>query len=165
MAHALRDRLLASPASHRPLRAEEILAFGRSVDLARLDLTSYRQFTPTRYARNSIHACEHFELVAICWLPKQASSIHDHGRSHCLYVIVEGEMQEEQFVLDDGGRPRRTQARQFGPGQITIAAPADVHRIVNATSENLVTLHLYSPPLDDNVTNFTPIPTYKSQNA
>jgi predicted metal-dependent enzyme (double-stranded beta helix superfamily) len=162
MAHALRDRLLASPAAARPLGAEEILAFGRSIDLACLDLGAYRQFTATRYARNTIHCSEHFELVAICWLPKQASSIHDHGRSHCLYVIVEGEMQEEMFVLDADGRPRRTQARNFGRGQITIAAPTDVHRIVNATSENLVTLHVYSPPLDDRVTNFTPIPTYKA---
>jgi cysteine dioxygenase len=162
MALALRDRLLASAASTRPLDAGEMLALARSVDLERLDLTAYREFCATRYARNCVFVNEHIELVVICWLAKQASSIHDHGRSNCLYLIVEGTMQEEMFDLDSAGKPRRLRAREFTRGQITIASPTDVHRIVNCTHDHLVTVHLYSPPLDDAVRNFTPIPTYKA---
>jgi len=162
MAHRLRDQLLASAAATRPLQPDEMVAFGGAVDLARLDLTGYREFCDTRYARNPVFRNEHFELVVICWRANQASSIHDHGRSHCLYVVVEGQMQEELFAVNDNGRPRRTRMRSFGRGETMIAAPADVHRIANIGGSELVTVHLYSPPLDEAVTNFTPIPEYKS---
>jgi predicted metal-dependent enzyme (double-stranded beta helix superfamily) len=161
MALVLRDRLLASPAASRPLDPSEMLAIARGVDLDRLDLAAHREFCDTRYARNTVFMNEHIELVVICWLAKQASSIHDHGRSQCLYLIVEGTMQEEMFELDAAGKPRRLRAREFTRGQITIAAPTDVHRICNVGADGLVTLHLYSPPLDEAVRNFTPIPTYR----
>ena len=165
MAHRLRDQLLASPGVSRALTAPEMLAFGRSVDPAQVDLAEYRQFCAERYARNTVFRNDHFELVVICWQPNQASSIHDHGRSHCLYVVVEGEMQEEMFTINSAGRPRRTAARSYRAGQITIAGPAEVHRIANHASSHLVTVHLYSPPLDDAVTNFTPVPTYKTADS
>ena len=161
MARQLRDRIVASAAATRALDAHELLELARSVDLDRLDLSDYSEFCATRYARNSVFRNEHIELVVICWLAKQASSIHDHGRSNCLYLIVDGTMQEELFTLDAAGKPQRARARQFSRGQITIAAPQDVHRIVNCGDEHLVTVHLYSPPLDTAVTNYTPIPTYK----
>lgn len=158
----LRDRILASKAVERPLSPTEMLEMARAIDLDRIDLGEYRRFCDTRYARNSVFINEHIELVVICWLAKQASSIHDHGRSHCLYLISEGTMQEEMFDLDAQGKPQRRRAREFTRGQITIAAPQDVHRIVNCGTDSLVTLHLYSPPLDEVVKNYTPIPTYKS---
>jgi hypothetical protein len=37
-----------------------------------------------------------------------------------------------------------------------------VHRILNPGPGNLVTVHIYSPPLDAAVTNYTPIPTRKA---
>lgn len=135
-----------------------MLALARSVDLATFDISTWRQFDECRYARNTIYLNEHVELVSICWLADQASSIHDHGRSNCLYLVVEGEMREEMFDLNDAGRPRRLRMRNFEPGAITIAAPSDVHRILNPGPSHLVTVHIYSPPLDDKVTNFTPIP-------
>lgn len=162
MANRLRDQLLASPGASRALTAEEMLAFGRSVDPAQVDLSEYRQFCNERYARNTVFRNDHFELVVICWLPNQASSIHDHGRSYCLYVVVEGEMQEEMFVVNSAGRPRRQAARCYRRGEITIAGPADIHRIANTGGSDLVTVHLYSPPLDAAVTHFTPIPQYKT---
>jgi cysteine dioxygenase len=159
MALKLRDRIVASPAgSERALVPAEMLALARSVDLVTLDLAEYRRFDECQYARSTIFLNEHVELVAICWLPDQASSIHDHGKSNCLYLVVDGEMREEMFELNDQGRPRRLQARGFERGAITIAAPHDVHRIMNPGPAHLVTLHIYSPPLDESVTNFTPIP-------
>lgn len=162
MAHRLRQRLLASPAgSHRALTRDEMLEFARSIDLDTLDVSQYRKFDEVRYARSTVLLDERVELVVICWLPEQASSIHDHGQSNCLYLVVEGEMQEELFVVNEEGRPRRAVARRFGRGDITFAAPSDIHRIANLGAGNLVTVHIYSPPLDETVTNYTPIPTYR----
>jgi predicted metal-dependent enzyme (double-stranded beta helix superfamily) len=160
MALHLRARIAASPAgSERPLERQEMIDLARGVDLERLDLTGYDAYCDERYARNTVLLNEHVELVVICWLPGQASAIHDHGRSNCLYLVVHGSMREDLFELDATGRPRRTRTRTFGRGDITLAAPADVHRIANETDAGLVTVHIYSPPLDDRVTQFTPIPT------
>ena len=45
-------------------------------------------------------------------------------------------------------------------GEITIASGPTIHCISNPTENNLFTIHIYSPPLGDTVTNYTPIPTY-----
>jgi cysteine dioxygenase len=159
VAHRLRQRLLASPAAaDRALARDEMLAFARAVDLDTLDLAEYRKFDETRYARNTVFLNERVELVVICWRADQASSIHDHGRSNCLYLVVDGEMQEELFAVNDEGRPRRALTRRFRRGDITLAGPADIHRIANLGEGDLVTVHIYSPPLDDSMTNYTPIP-------
>lgn len=160
MALHLRDTLNASPAgSHRPLTHQELLDLARGVDLETLDLSGYETYCDERYARNTVLLNEHVELVVICWLPGQASAIHDHGRSNCLYLVVNGAMREDRFDLDPTRRPRLSTTCHYGRGDITVAAPSDVHRIANETDVGLVTVHIYSPPLDDSVTQFTPIPT------
>jgi len=159
MVMVLRHAVLASPAgSTRALGRDEMLALARGVDLDRLEFGDFHRFTDERYARNTVFLNEYVELVVICWMGGQASSIHDHGASNCLYLVVDGTMQEEMFRLDADGRPERTSKRIYARGDITVAAPTDVHRIVNPGDGGLVTVHLYSPPLDQRVTNFTPIP-------
>lgn len=157
----LRDRILASaPGTRRPMTGPEMIACAKGVDLATLDLAGYRQFRKERYARNTVFLNEHVELVVICWMAGQASSIHDHGVSNCLYLVVEGTMKEELFRVGSDGAPVAVRERFFAPGQITFAGPKDVHRIQNSGERELVTLHLYSPPLGEAVRNFTPVPTY-----
>lgn len=160
MVRKLRDRILKGPGGvDRPLTADEMLGYARSVDLGALDLEECSSFRTERYARNRILLNDHFELVVICWLPGQASSIHDHGESNCLYLVARGEMEEELFKVE-GKKTESQRKRRFKRGDTTLAAGADVHRITNPGPEKLVTVHIYSPPLDERVTHFTPIPNY-----
>jgi len=154
----VRDHLLRTPAAKRALSGEEMLAFARSIDLGRLDCGPYRRFAPARYARNTVLLNEHVELVVICWLPGQSTAIHDHGKSHCLYLVVEGTMKEELFHVPPAGEPVRLRARTFARGDITLAGPKDVHRILNETAAELVTLHMYSPPLGESMRLYSPVP-------
>jgi cysteine dioxygenase len=155
----LRDRMLRGPGGvKRPFTPEEMRAFAASVDLDAVDLSPYRRFQTKCYARNTVVLNEHFELVVICWLPGQMSTIHDHGDSYCLYLVVEGEMTEEQYRAVPGGDPVRTGERRFERGGITIAEGSEVHRIRNAGSDRLVTIHIYSPPLSERVTHYTRLP-------
>lgn len=135
----------------RPLTADEMLSLARSVDLEQLDLGEYRGFDTCRYARNTVELNDAYELVVICWLPGQMSTIHDHGESNCLYLVVEGEMTEELYgdaaALDENPEPVRT--RKFSRGDVTLAAASDVHRIRADGECHLITVHVYSPPLAD----------------
>ena len=161
MVLALRDRILASPAgSERALTRDELIEFARSVHLETLDIDGYRDAKKECYARNRVMLNDFMELVVICWLPGQSSAVHDHGKSNCLYLVLDGEMQEELFELPaNGGEPVATTSRTFARSDITIAAMDDIHRISNAAKTKLVTLHMYSPPLGEEATMYTPIPS------
>ena len=74
-----------------------------------------------------------------------------------------GEMTEERFELGPDGMPQATEENRYGVGDITLAPGHLIHRISNRTDSNLVTLHIYSPPLDSAVTHFTPVPTYAEE--
>ena len=159
MVSNLRDRILAGPAgTERVLERDEMVELAEAVDLASLDLGTYRRFQEICYARNRVLLNEHVELVVICWRSGQSSAIHDHGKSHCLYLVIEGEMLEERFRLNGPGEPEPTDERRFGPGDISVAAGHEIHRIHNRNGTDLVTVHIYSPPLGDTMKLFTPIP-------
>jgi cysteine dioxygenase len=154
----LRDRILEGPGGvKRPLTAAEMEALARSVDLKTLDLTGYRRFQDECYARNTVLLNDQCELVVICWRPGQMSAVHDHGSSYCLYLVIEGTMVEERYRLRDG-KPEPVDERSFRRGDITIASGDSVHRINNRGEGDLVTVHIYSPPLGANMKLFTPIP-------
>jgi len=155
----LRDQILAGPAGQeRALTRDEMVAAAAAVDLASLDLGDYRRFQENCYARNRVVLNDHVELVVICWRSGQSSAIHDHGKSHCLYLVVEGEMHEERFRLSGSGKPEPTDERTYGRGDISVSAGHEIHRINNQSEADLVTVHVYSPPLGDSMKLFTPIP-------
>ena len=155
----LRDRMLVGPGGvERAYAKDELLELARGVDLSTLELGACRRFNEQRYARNTVFENEHFELVVICWRPGQASAVHDHGESFCLYLVVDGEFEERLFELDAGGEPKQTGVRRWETGQITIAGGADIHQIANTTDCDLATIHIYSPPLKQTSKFFTPVP-------
>jgi cysteine dioxygenase len=158
MVFKLKDEILAGPAgSERALTRDEMVTLAAAVDLDTLDLGEYRRFQKSCYARNRIVLNDHVELVVICWLPGQSSVIHDHGMSLCLYLVVEGEMLEERYRLNGSGEPEPTDELTFGRGDISVSAGHEIHRINNRSDTDLVTVHIYSPPLGDSMRLFTPI--------
>ena len=148
----LRDRILdlGPGGSERPLTREEMLAWAAAVDLDAVDLDGYCSFCDERYTRNPVLKNEHFELVVICWKAGQKSPIHDHGVSNCLYVVTGGTMSEEIYErAGQNGHVRMVESRAWGRGDHTIADGPTIHRVCNDSDEDLVTIHLYSPPLPD----------------
>jgi len=155
----LRDRMLEGPGgTERPLTRDEMIAHARSVDVGAFDCGGHTGFNEARYARNTVFENDQFELVLICWRPGQASAIHDHGESHCLYLVIDGELEEELFELDADGTPVSVETRTWNKGEITVAAGPDVHQIRNGSDRDLRTMHIYSPPLKQTSKNFTPVP-------
>ena len=144
----LRDRILSGPGgTERPLTPHEMLQFAAEVDLSKLELGEYESFRDEGYARNTVLRNDHLELVVIGWKAGQASTIHDHGESYCLYLVTGGTMTEEIYEAVENGRAQVVESRDWHRGDITLADGPTVHRVSNHTREDLVTVHLYSPPL------------------
>ena len=99
------------------------------------------------YQRNVIKRSEHYELVAICWIPGQETPIHDHVGSDCAFLIVDGVSTETIYETNEEGLAYPINVRNYQPGEVCAAEEPDIHRVSNDTDSELVNLHIYTPPL------------------
>jgi cysteine dioxygenase len=113
------------------------------------DLRPYLGFKPGTYARHRVFRNEFVELLVLCWRPGQRTPIHDHNGSHGAVRVCEGVMWETMFGLDAEKELYYKSAREWRSGQVTGADVPDIHQLGNpeVSGRNLVTLHLYAPPL------------------
>ena len=99
------------------------------------------------YQRNVIKKTEFYELVAICWTPGQLTPIHDHVGSDCAFKIIDGVSTETTFNLNDKGLAYPTSVRKYHQGEICASDEPDIHRVTNNSHNELINLHVYTPPL------------------
>jgi len=117
--------------------------------VTRRDLGEFVKFGPEKYQRNLVCESRWYELVCLCWSPGQHTPIHDHSGSACAFRVVEGDVFEQRYEPDDGGVIRPTESRTVRQGLVCASIDADIHCVGNRqpSGEDLVTLHVYSPPL------------------
>ena len=129
---------------------EELNAMLAGVEVGADELRPYVSFKEGTYARHRVHLGEHAELLVLCWRPGQRTPIHDHAGSFGSVKVLRGVMWETLFEMggDDVGL-RYGSAREWMPGSVTGADVPDIHQLGNpdVSGQDLVTLHLYSPPL------------------
>jgi predicted metal-dependent enzyme (double-stranded beta helix superfamily) len=104
------------------------------------------RFSPEGYARVLLARTEDVEVLVLGWLPGQRSPIHDHGLSHGYVKVLAGEGSDDSFALV-GDRAVHAERRGFAEGAILEERPDQVHRVVNTSSNVLITLHAYAPCL------------------
>ncbi len=113
------------------------------------DMGPYGVFREDRYSRNLIRESPHYEVYCMCWRSGQRSRIHDHEGSHCGLRVLDGIMTNIDFekVAEGLARPVRTIIAY--PGTIDGRIENDIHQVANLQpiGEDLMTLHVYSPPL------------------
>ena len=102
------------------------------------ELFALASFSDDGYQRVSLFMCPEFEVRLICWRPGQSSPVHGHGASSCAYLTLRGEATE--YLMD--GR-----VRTFRAGETIAAGVGEIHQVSNVAKDDLITLHLYSPPL------------------
>ena len=96
-----------------------------------------------------------YQVVAITWLPGQASSVHDHGRTWGVEAVLRGRLD----VLDYRVRGRHRALSELHPADqhplvdgtvIGLLPPHDLHACRNGSArETAVSLHVYGRPLDN----------------
>lgn len=109
----------------------------------------YLRFHPGHYVRNLMFAGPAFQALVLCWRNGQRSPIHDHQGSSCAVKVLHGTALETVFTHAANGMIYPTTTRALEEGFITASEDADIHQMSNLQPDraDLVTFHIYSPPL------------------
>jgi len=120
-----------------------------SLDITVDDLREYVRFSDERYLRNLVHEGAWYHVLAICWHSGQRSPIHNHAGSTCGLRVLEGVATETIFTATPSGQIKAVCSSDMRTGSVTASQDADIHQVSNleAPGKDLVTLHVYSPPL------------------
>ncbi|MFT5219299.1 MAG: cysteine dioxygenase [Planctomycetota bacterium] len=111
-------------------------------------LSDYIHFADDRYSRNLLAYGPQFYALVMCWRPGQASPVHDHIGASCGVRVLQGVATETSFSWQDD-RLVEASVSTMTAGQVCGSSDEDIHQIKNNGSDNLVTLHVYSPFLDN----------------
>ncbi|MCI0462634.1 MAG: cysteine dioxygenase family protein [Gemmataceae bacterium] len=112
-------------------------------------LAAHLRFSERTYRRNLVRGGPWYNLWVLCWRNGQRSPIHDHRGSSCAVRVLDGVATETLFEFAPNGHIKPTFSRDLLPGSVIGSADTDLHQISNlqAGMADLVTLHIYSPPL------------------
>jgi cysteine dioxygenase len=126
-----------------------ILDWIRRADLSGDDLAEYLVFRPDRYVRNLLHAGPAYQALLLCWRNGQRSPIHNHRGSNCGVKVLRGVATETTFAKAPNGMAYAVRSHDLPEGHVCASADEDMHQVSNlqAAGADLVTLHVYSPPL------------------
>jgi cysteine dioxygenase len=117
-------------------------------------LAAHGRFAKDDYARNLVCRTREFELLVLCWRPGQHSTIHDHNGSLNAIKVYRGELTSRLYVPAQGSPPqavgpvRQIEEQHISPGGELAGIGRDgIHQLANTTGDDLITIHLYAPPL------------------
>jgi cysteine dioxygenase len=127
----------------------ELTAEMTQLDVDCAELAAFIHFSERGYARNLVRAGPWYNALALCWRNGQRSPIHDHKGSSCGVRVLRGTLTETLFELTSNGHVKATFSRDLLRGGVIGSEDADIHQISNLQlgDADLVTLHIYSPPL------------------
>jgi cysteine dioxygenase len=117
--------------------------------VSRADVAPACHFGAKGYKRNTVSRSEWYELLVCCWHSGDRTPIHDHRGVSCAFRVVEGQGTEIRFRMTPSGLICPTEAVPMNPGYVCAAHDDDIHQVANmqARERDLVTLHIYSPPI------------------
>ncbi len=127
------------------------------------EIAPFVQFTRNHYARNLLYKTSDFEVLVLCWRPGQRSPIHDHGHSICTVYTLDGVLSADNYRKTSGGHLRADYSEDFKPGSVLSIQTTEIHQVSNLqSSADLVSLHFYLAPLENNFVYSVMQPTFEA---
>jgi cysteine dioxygenase len=128
---------------------EELTCELKELDVNCAELAEFIRFSERGYMRNLVRAGTWYNVLVLCWKNGQRSPIHDHAGSSCGVRVLRGTATETLFEYAPNGHVWATTSRRHAPGSVVGSQDSDMHQISNlqAGDADLVTLHVYTPPL------------------
>lgn len=100
------------------------------------------------YGRKVLYASEDVEVILV-HLPANADTrIHDHGESIGAALVLEGQLINAIYQKDDAGHARPIGEQRTHSDELFLAERNQIHQMRNPHPERVVSLHLYTPPLN-----------------
>lgn len=157
----LRDIIAYLDSCNGPVGLVKLQELMSQAHITRADISTFCVFGQDGYRRNLVSNSDWYELLVLCWKHGQKSPIHDHFGSSCVFKIIEGEVSEIRGQLT-GKERNNVKLVKAGPvttyaqGSICASTSSDIHEVANLSPDgsDLITLHVYSPPLHMNIYEF-----------
>jgi cysteine dioxygenase len=144
------DTFFATLDRHRDaVPIDELVRLLEALAITRADVEPHVSFAPEGYKRNVLRVGPGYAALVLCWRPDQASPIHDHRGSACGVLVLDGTLAETKYERRPDGHLRETTTGRLAVGTVCGSYDADIHTIRNAASRDLVTLHVYTPPMQN----------------
>jgi len=106
------------------------------------------------YRQHLLHVspCRRLSVVALVWLPGQATAIHDHI-SWCVVGVYRGVEREERYDLVDAGgrrclRPAGCVLAPRGHVETLVPPDGDIHAVTAAGRETAISIHVYGADIE-----------------
>ncbi|WP_298769592.1 cysteine dioxygenase family protein [uncultured Shewanella sp.] len=133
----------------KPLSLAAIRFILENVMLDDEEVRALASFERNQYCRKRLFHNAHCEILILSWLNGQRSKIHDHLQTACGVKVLLGQATETQFKRAANGQVYATESVLYDKNHTSVSLNNDIHQISNlqANNEPLITLHLYSPPL------------------
>ncbi|MGH7170010.1 MAG: molybdopterin-dependent oxidoreductase [Gemmataceae bacterium] len=121
----------------------------RRLELDARDVANFLRFDEPTYQRVLVRAGRWYHLWVLCWKNGQRSPIHDHTGSSCGVRVLRGTATITDFTFAANGHVKAVGSRDYPAGSVLGNEDGDLHQLSNlqAGSADLITLHVYSPPL------------------
>ena len=106
------------------------------------DYKKYIKYSTENYSRNYVIKTEEFDILILCWLPKQKTQIHWHPRNWCFVKVLEWEVKETLYTIDKKIIKQNT----YKTSDCTYNHDSlGYHTLKNTRNTNAITLHIYAP--------------------
>jgi cysteine dioxygenase len=128
---------------------EQLVPLVRELDVDCDKLAKFVLFSDRTYRRNLVRAGPWYNVLVLCWKNGQRSPIHDHAASSCALRVLRGTLTETLFEFAPHGHVKAVRSRDYPPGTVIGTQDDDLHQVSNLQEgdADLVSLHVYSPPL------------------
>jgi cysteine dioxygenase len=98
------------------------------------------------YGRNILYRNDNIEVILINIPPNKETAIHDHGNSIGCAMVLEGEMVNSIYRATEN-YAEKTSSYTVGKRDCIYSTAGLIHKMSNSHNERMVSIHVYSPPL------------------
>lgn len=98
------------------------------------------------YNRKLLYKNEEVEMLVMNWSQLECAP-HDHGGSHGWIQVLSGTSLNSVFEVNRNGLPAELFHEYYHKGKYFYAPKKAIHKMKASNNTDLVTLHLYSPPI------------------
>ncbi|MFG6495042.1 cysteine dioxygenase family protein [Fictibacillus sp. UD] len=118
-----------------------------SLDIGLKDIRSNLKSSKGKpYFRKLLYQNEEVELLVMNWSQVECAP-HNHGNSQGWIKVLNGSSLNTVYEVNENGLPSELFAKVHTKGDLFYAPKKGVHKMKAEEESDLVTLHLYSPPI------------------